>query len=187
MQFDAGNFYHIFNRGINRKRIFFSKRNYEFFLEKVEINILPHCSLVSYCLMPNHFHLLIHANERTGMQVHNRSILPVNNLGEGIRVLLSSYALAINKQQSRTGNLFQQKTKSTCLSAKGIYPGVLSDSSLYEEDCFHSIHFNPVKAGLVENPGDWEFSSYREYFSFSQKNLCNTEIGKQFLRLEVMK
>ena len=187
MQFEQGNFYHIYNRGVNKQKIFFSKRNYEYFLRKIQVHIVPNCSLLSYCLMPNHFHLLIYANLNTGERVDNSSILPISVLSEGIRMVLSSYAKAINKQESRVGNLFQQKTKCKCLNPKDIQSGIITHSSLYEEDCFNYIHFNPVKAGLVERPEDWEYSSYREYALCSGEPYCNVELGIRLLGLNIDK
>lgn len=181
MKFELNNCYHLYNRGINRQQIFFSKRNYEYFLEKVKVYILPHCSLISYCLMPNHFHFLIHAHQGTMCEVPNISLIKKNVVSEGIRLLLSSYARAINKQEVRTGNLFQQKTKSKCLSPDDLRPGILMHSSLYEEDVFNYIHYNPVKAGLVSTPGEWEFSSYNEYLGLKPNGLCDVDLGIRLL------
>src|SRR5688572_16910617 len=104
MQFSAGNLYHIYNRGNNRQRIFFNEANYFWFLRKMWLYIIPHCHLLAYTLMPNHFHFLIEADERTERIIPNTAI-PKNALSEGIRLLLSSYSKGINKQEGFTGNL----------------------------------------------------------------------------------
>ena len=65
MDFIEGNTYHIYNRGNNKKRIFYSRKNYEYFLTKVNKYILPNCDILGYALMPTHFHFLIHANPIT--------------------------------------------------------------------------------------------------------------------------
>ncbi|MEQ1588638.1 MAG: transposase, partial [Cyclobacteriaceae bacterium] len=65
MQFVEGSFYHIYNRGNNRQLIFFEERNYKFFLNKIEQYVVPHTNLLAWCLMPNHFHLLVQANLET--------------------------------------------------------------------------------------------------------------------------
>src|SRR5207253_2319783 len=146
MQFHANQLYHIYNRGNNKQKIFYTRRNYEYFLGKVRTYLIPHCSIISYCLMPNHFHFLIYANANTCLEVKNNSIITRNVFSEGVRMLLSSYAKAINKQENRTGNLFQQKTKSKALCGDEIQPGLILQSAIYEEDCFHYLHYNPVKA-----------------------------------------
>jgi len=56
---EADCFYHIYNRGINGELIFKSDRNYSFFLNKVVEFLTPVCDVYAYCLMPNHFHLLV--------------------------------------------------------------------------------------------------------------------------------
>src|SRR5215207_11399818 len=114
MNFISGNWYHIYNRGNNRQPIFPQERNYIYFLGKVRKYILPHCEIIAYVLMPNHFHFHIEADERTE-QVVSKPLNPSNVLSEGIRLLLSSYSRGINKQEGFTGNLIQQKTKSRCV------------------------------------------------------------------------
>ncbi|WP_340114993.1 hypothetical protein [Maribellus mangrovi] len=62
MQFEPNHMYHVFNRGNNSQQIFFSKDNYLFFLQKIKKYILPFADVVAWCLMPNHFHLMIYVN-----------------------------------------------------------------------------------------------------------------------------
>jgi len=110
MQFEVASLYHIYNRGNNRQPIFFRKENYLYFLGKVRKYIQPNADILAWCLMPNHFHFLIHANEASVKPVKELPI-KINALTEGFRLLLSSYSQGINKQEKRTGNLFQQKTQ----------------------------------------------------------------------------
>lgn len=65
MKYQINHIYHIFNRGNNRQRLFFKRENYLFFLEKMRKFLQPHCYILSYCLMPNHFHFQICANENS--------------------------------------------------------------------------------------------------------------------------
>src|SRR5688572_20112195 len=109
MHFISGNVYHIYNRGINKQVIFFNERNYNFFLYKLRKHLYPHCSILAYCLMPTHFHLMIKADERSEVLI-NHVLINQNVISNGMRHLLSSYSKSINKQESRSGNLFQQNT-----------------------------------------------------------------------------
>ena len=111
MQFEASNLYHIYNRGNNKQPIFFNRDNYLYFLIKVKKYLAPNCDILAWCLMPNHFHFLIHANTETE-KIIKETPLKINALTEGIRLLLSSYTQGINKQNNRSGNLFQQKQNS---------------------------------------------------------------------------
>jgi REP-associated tyrosine transposase len=139
MQFQENGMYHIYNRGNNKQTIFFNDDNYLYFLEKVRKYIYPNCHILAWCLMPNHFHFLIQANEVT-VQLAKTHPVPVSKLANDIGLLLSSYAKAINKQEARTGNLFQQKTKSKL---------VHDECGNYSVTAFHYIHQNPLKAQLV--------------------------------------
>ena len=63
MNFEPENLYHIYNQGNNRQKIFFTRENYLFFLNKIKMHILPHADIVAWCLMPNHFHLMIYVKD----------------------------------------------------------------------------------------------------------------------------
>jgi len=175
MQFFQNELYHIYNRGNNKQRIFFKDDNYLFFLKKVRYYIFPHCDILAYCLMPNHFHFYIYADKRT---ILTKKIAGIerNVLSEAIRNLLSSYTQAINKQNGTTGSLFQQNTKS-----KSIVTG----SNQYDLLCFHYIHQNPMKAKLVKKMEDWHYSSFRDYNELRKGTLCNKELAIQLLDINI--
>ena len=130
MKFFPENIYHIYNRGNNKQQIFFIEENYSFFLQKIKKEIIPICDILAYCLMPNHFHMMVYLpspptrqtaqSGQTGRWEKKANMHP---LSRKIGTLLSSYTQAINKQENRTGSLFQQKTKAIELSNEDeIYP-----------------------------------------------------------------
>jgi putative transposase len=171
MHFEPGEFYHVYNRGNNRQPIFFNERNYLFFLKKVREQLLPFSDIIAYCLMPNHFHFLIRANENGLKERNSFGGKSMQELAYRIGILLSSYSQAINKQNKTTGSLFQQKTKAKILSE------INSGSRLsYFEQCFHYIHQNPVIARLVKKIADWPYSSYLDYAGLRNGALCKKEI-----------
>jgi putative transposase len=179
MEFFRQNIYHIYNRGNNKQIIFFTEENYLYFLKKVRKYILPHCDMLAYVLMPNHFHFLIHADERTEKQLPGPAITR-NVLSEGIRLLLSSYSKGVNKQEDRTGNLIQQKTKSKCVHNTSDI-----NEKGYSDTCFYYIHQNPLRAGLVVKTEDWHYSSYRDYAGLRNGTLCNRELAAKILDIGV--
>jgi hypothetical protein len=125
--------------------------------------------------MPNHFHFLIHGNPRSTPMIRDGSF-ERQQFSQGIKLLLSSYAKSINKQEDRTGSLFQQKTK--CLQ--------VSDPEMdYSLTAFHYIHQNPVTGGIAGNLDDWEFSSFNEYLGRGRTDLCNLELAVQRLDLNL--
>ena len=103
-------------------------------------------------------------------------------LNESIGLLLRSYTRAINKQENMSGSLFRKQFKAECLTQlNGITPSFYNTSKAtiinvhdpqkeYPQACFNYIHQNPVKAGLVKHPEDWEFSSFRD--------ICGLRNGK---------
>ena len=164
MEFHPDSFYHIYNRGNNKQQIFFSFENYLFFLKKIKHHLLPHCDILNHCLMPNHFHILIYTKSHiSGPDVNN-----------SIAIILRSYAQAINKLYSRTGSLFQQKTKAKLLCKQETH---------YPFICFNYIHQNPLKAKLVTKMEDWEFSSFRDYIGLRNGTLVNKTLACLLLDL----
>jgi putative transposase len=168
MSFQADHFYHIYNRGNNKQKIFFTDANYQFFLNKIQKEILGHCDLVCFCLMPNHYHLFIYFG------AHHRNFrhsINMENLERKIGTLQSSYTRAINNQEGRVGSLFQAKFK--VVEVAGLQQAI---------NCFKYVHNNPVKAGLVKDLMSWRYSSFNEYY-FLQLGKCNREIAHDCLQV----
>jgi putative transposase len=163
--------YHIYNRGNNKEPLFFNRENYLYFLRFVRKHILPQSEILAYCLMPNHFHFMIYANEKSAEKI-KLGLLDICRLANGFRIALSSYAKGVNVQQNRENVLFKPKTE-----AKNILDG----SANYAFTCFQYIHQNPYKAGLVSKIEDWEFSSFRDYAGLRNGTLCNQRIANQFI------
>ncbi len=131
-----GAFYHVINRGNAGEVLFKSKRDREKFYEYLE-NMVERFSLKihTYCLMNNHYHLLVET--------------PKANLSKAIQWLNVSYAIYFNRKHQRNGHLFQGRFKSILINADEY----LTHLSRY-------IHLNPVRAGMVEKPADYTWSSY---------------------------
>jgi len=115
--------------------------------------------------MPNHFHFFIHANHKTVMNDRKGR----NVLSEGFKNLLSSYAKAINVQKKRTGSLFTQNTHGKNVTGK----------IKHAFSCFHYIHQNPLRAGLVDRIEDWHYSSFRNYCGLRNGTMCNKNLARK--------
>ncbi len=201
MYFEQGHLYHIYNQGNNRQKVFFSRDNYLFFLKKMGKYISPYADILAWCIMPNHFHLMVYVKE-VEIEVKSDSInseaftpsegLTKRTLNDSIGLLLRSFTRAINKQENKSGSLFRNPTKAECITKpEGIVPSffktnsgtlihVLMPEKAYPQVCFNYIHLNPVKAGLVDKPEDWEFSSYLDYAGGRNGKLINRERAKEF-------
>lgn len=200
MNFAEGHIYHVYNRGNNSQTIFFTRENYLFFFEKLRKHLLLHTDVLAWCLMPNHFHLMISVNrvevEISEQVTQSHLLTKTRSLNDSISILLRSYTRAIQKQERKTGSLFQNRTKALCLTEpQGVSPayfnshfGAMGNLDLLETNylnvCFDYIHLNPVNSKLVTEPEDWEFSSYRDYFCGRKGKLINRELAKELGLIE---
>lgn len=178
MFFETGEFFHVYNRGNNKQLIFFTEKNYLFFLKKVRVQLCPVSDIIAYCLMPNHFHFLLRANENGWAERNSFGGKPMQELAYRIGILLSSYSQAINKQKRTTGSLFQQKTK-----AKLLYEMNNGSRISYLEQWFHYIHQNPIAARLVDDLSSWPYSSYLDHIGIRNGSLCKKEIFSSLMGL----
>ena len=87
---------------------------------------------------------------------------------------MSSYTQAINKQERKTGSLFQQNTKSKCLDGQDVNYALVA---------FHYVHQNALKAGLVSRMEDWPNSSFQDYAGLRNGTLCNKQLAMKLLGL----
>lgn len=172
MKFFSGYIYHIYNQGNNREQLFYERENYLYFLRKINTLILPHAHILAWCLMPNHYHLLVRVKEEYG----NDEVKRVGGLNRAVGTLQSSYAQAINKKLQRTGSLFRQKAKEKSLDVNS------REHDDYLINCFLYIHQNPLRAGLVELLEDWEFSSYQDFAGVRNGQLCNTHLARDLIK-----
>ena len=166
-------FYHVYNRGVEKRAIFLDDQDYRTFLHFLEIYLSPSKSLASpvltrsdlvrprpvrpidrevellaYCLMPNHFHLLVRQVTKNGMT-------------KLIRRIATVYAMYFNERNQRVGTLFQ-----------GKYKAVLLDS---EEQLLHLsryIHLNPVEL-TRSDPLNYDYSSYGYYLGRKHADWIN--------------
>ena len=171
MEFLPENVYHVFNQGNNREVIFRQEEDYLIFLRLLRKLILPQCNLLAYCLMPNHFHLIVQANEKAVKERTSFGGKPMQEFAYRIGILLSSYSQAINKQNNTTGSLFQQKTKAKILSEQ-----IEGKQESYLENCFFYVHNNPFEAGLIKRLKEWQWSSYLDYVDARKGTLCNKQL-----------
>jgi putative transposase len=171
--------YHIYNRGVEKRKIFLDEQDYRVFLRFLKEalssplkplkqtfttslqgstfkgvprqpkNFFKKIELYAYCLMPNHFHLLLKQNE-------------VKSMKDFMQSIATRYSLYFNKKYKRVGSLFQ-----------GIYKAVLVMEEPYLLHLSRYIHRNPLEfhPNLLE-----AFSSYADYLGKRQTGWLNTTI-----------
>jgi REP element-mobilizing transposase RayT len=155
--FAPGNYYHIYNRGINKARIFFNGDNYKYCLRQVQRHREKYgAAIIAYCLMPNHYHFLL---RQEGEQ----------KLSRFISALFNGYVQAVNRQQDRSGPLFEGRFKNKHI-----------DKESYLIHLCRYIHANPVRAGLVSAPEAWPYSNYREWIGLRSGTLIDHDFVDTF-------
>lgn len=108
LEFTKGAIYKITNAGCGRQKIFFQKRNYQYFKEKIKTFLLPYAEILSYQLKVNEFRIIIRIKQ---LSCYISKYRKIRTLAESIGIMLRSYAQAINKQENRKGVLWQGPTK----------------------------------------------------------------------------
>ncbi|MEK7088599.1 MAG: transposase [Patescibacteria group bacterium] len=177
-KFNSGSIAHIYNRGNNKKKIFFDEQDYKAFLfrlglclgfteeelNKEKLIAIPYSriritdinknnfKLHAFCLMPNHFHLLIE-------QVGN---IPISKL---ISKVCASYSKYKNNKYDSIGHTFQDCFKAVLMENN---PQLMWTSSY--------IHMNPVKDNLVKYPDEYKWSSYQDFVSNRDLPIVNKEL-----------
>ena len=148
MQYEKGHYYHIYNRGNNRQDIFLEERNYEYLEQLFAKNTERYeLTIIAYCLMPNHYHLLL--RQESDLQI-----------SQFIRSTFQSYVQAINKAYNRSGRLFEKQGD-----------GKEVDDKEYLLHVCRYIHLNPLEAGLVDELENWQYSNYPEFIGIRNGTL----------------
>ncbi len=133
------------NRGMRSESIFLDKHDYLMFIDLlIEVSEMCNVNIAAYCLMTNHYHILLQT--------------PDGNISRCMRHLNSVYTQKYNKRHGFDGQLFRGRYKSIL---------VCNDSHLLQ--LIRYIHKNPVKAGIVKDMPDYEWSSYKGYLSYANK------------------
>jgi len=153
--FEEGKFYHVYNRGNNREDLFYKNANYEYFLRKFDEYHSGYLDVYAFCLLPNHFHFLVRVKEKTeGIGKGIPSLKAMVSLNERIcesfRKFFITYAQAINKQQGRTGSLFQKNFKRLEVTSERYFAHLV-----------YYIHANPQLHKITNDFRQYPWSSYK--------------------------
>lgn len=137
--YGPGTVHHLVARGVRRQLIFLAGEEYQRFLRLGREHLVEEGhTVLAYCLMPNHLHLVVECGEAS--------------LSESVRVLLYRYARFWNRRRGVLGHAFQ-----------GRHYSKACREDRYLRALFVYVHANPLRAGLARRPSDWPWSSFRAY------------------------
>lgn len=172
--------YHLFNRAIGNEKLFKTNENFFYFLRKFSEHTCGVCETYCYCLLPNHFHLLVRIRDtdvineqysftkKSAPPVHDTLLLS-DFIMERFSNWLNSYTKSFNKMFDRKGALFIDYTKRSCINKDSSFGNII-----------HCIHANPVHHGLCKKIGDWKYSSYNSLTSDLPTKLLRSELIEWF-------
>lgn len=156
-------FYHIYNRGNNREDIFIEEKNYFYFLNLLNKHALPVADVYAYCLLKNHFHLL----------VHTKPIEEEHKISKGFSNLFNSYTKSFNKSYNRTGSLFAKPFSRIRITNENYLKSLL----IY-------IHLNPRHHAFVTDFETYSHSSYPALISTKNTLLQRKQVIDLFEDLD---
>lgn len=153
---ERDSFYHIYNRGINSESIFLSDDNKSYFLKLFSKYLTDNIEVYAYCLMNNHFHIVVKV-------IEDEKIVT-----QAFSNLFNAYAKAFNKQNIRTGSLFEKHFKRIKIQDEN-----------YLRNIIQYVHLNP-KHHLNIDYKNYKFSSFQSMISSKETKLARTEVLSYF-------
>lgn len=160
--------FHIYNRGINGTSVFFESKNYHYFLQQYARYVKPFVHTFAYCLLNNHFHLLIRVKSEEELEkaISQAKEKPLYwHVSNGFSSFLQSYTRAVNKMYDRTGALFESPFKRIAVTNDAYFSQLIA-----------YIHLNPVKHGFVKDLKEYPYSSYHAHLATSKTKLNRKEV-----------
>jgi REP element-mobilizing transposase RayT len=172
---EPGNFYHVFNRGNNGDNLFYKPENYQFFLRRLDQYLSPYLEVFAFCLLPNHFHLLVRVKERDEVKDSVVDTLQLDKVShpdpvsKAFHRFFTSYSKAINKQEKRHGSLIENPFKR-----------IFINSTNYLAHLVFYIHVNPQLHGICEDFRQYPWSSYERILKSKPSKLKKEEVVHWF-------
>ncbi len=157
--------YHICSRGNNREDIFITSHDRDRFLELYEVHVTPGADTFAYCLLPNHFHILLRFSEIEHWPSSDPGLSPSRRISN----LLNAYARTFNSDRGRVGALFQRPFRRVLVQTQTQLLYVLS-----------YIHLNPQRHGHVDDFRKWRYSSLAAIQSAGPTLLARDEVLSWF-------
>jgi REP element-mobilizing transposase RayT len=168
-----GQYYHIYNRGINSCNLFYEDDNYEYLMHLYDKYISNVAETFAWVLMPNHFHFVVRIKDEPEMTDTDNDPASLNPLHQHFSNLFNAYTKAFNKRFNRHGSLFERPFKRK-----------LVEDSQYLRNLIVYVHNNPVHHGFCSHTIEYPWSSYITCISQKQTKLKRDEVVRWFDNVE---
>ncbi len=167
---EKGNYYHIYNRGNNGIDVFFDPESYYHFLRLYDKYISPIAETYAWCLLKNHFHILVYTRmdneiDYSKLEYSTVEFPKVLDPSKQFGHLFNAYTQAINKKFNRTGALFEKPFERKQIT-----------SERYLQNVIYYIHNNPVQHGFVNQMSLYPWSSFESIVSDKPNKLSRKDI-----------
>jgi putative transposase len=178
---ENGSYYHIYNRGNNSDDIFYENDNYYHFLRLYEKYINPIADTFAWCLLKNHFHILVYIKTDSEIKKDQLSYSTVNkpkviSASKQFSHFFNAYTQSINKRHNRTGSLFEKN-----------FERKLVQSEDYFRRLIYYIHNNPVHHGLTNTMEEYPWSSFGNVLRPIPTNIERSRVIQLFDSVENFK
>jgi len=175
---EPGMFYHVYNRGNNGTDLFYDTDCYYHFLRLYEKYMNPVADTYAWCLLGNHFHLLVYIKTEDEIDTSKLEYSTVEkpkvvNASKQFSHLFNAYTQAINKRFKRTGSLFERPFHRKLVSSED-----------YFQKLIYYIHNNPVHHGFCKNINEYPWSSYGSIVSEKPTQIKRKEVIDAFYDLD---
>ncbi|MDP1548139.1 MAG: transposase [Anaerolineales bacterium] len=153
--FLSNHYYHVYNRGVHQNNIFLNDADFKFLLKYIKREA-KRCGItvVVYCLMNNHYHFILRQDGDIA-------------ISEFMQAVFNIYTKAFNAKYKLSGTLFE-----------GPYKAIHVDQNPYLLQLCRYIHRNPLEAGIVVKPEQWDYSNYAEFIGKRNGSLVDREFVK---------
>jgi putative transposase len=156
------NFYHVYNRAVEKRTIFYSEKDYEYFISKIlYFKEKTGVKILAYCILPNHFHFLF---KEPTCEVATTSQVAYSAISSFMSLLSNSYTRYFNTNKDHSGRIFQGPFKSKL---------VVDDN--YLQVLIKYINLNDIKHKITKKPNDWFYTSHHNYVGEIKNKLVDRD------------
>ncbi|MFH1667483.1 MAG: transposase [Candidatus Komeilibacteria bacterium] len=159
------NYYHVYNRAVNKNNLFITEEDYYGWQRKVyELQDITKVIILAWAYLPNHYHYLLKEPNIDIVEGCKFRGSAQSSISQFISRLENSYTKYFSMKYDHSGVIFQ-----------GQYKSILIDSDDYLQYLIYYINLNPIKHNIVSNINDWTATSHHDYLDYSKNKIISSD------------